>query len=287
MAEHSDDRSGEFTEIIDTFLPIIHGLFRDFKPGSFLHPTEHLDKKLRENPEPLRPLFKNDFNSVYLIGLFRGIEYQVVLHLNINSFSILIVPQTNFDNTSTTTNISCSPYRKIGMEMYTYGIKANGEGPKVSGNTLNRATMAICAAMHIPQLYISDSAGIRCHWDTRIEIQHFSLIRVIVGKPTFYSSLPGNFVNVDAAMDEIAMLQANTSDEDKAYIEEYLKMPFTSSGDCTRINKIVERGMTLLESQNRPIEIFRFIATPYRPTGGRRRKKTRRLRRKKKYTKRI
>lgn len=272
-----DDRSGEFTEIIQRFLPIIGELFRDFVPGSFTHPTEHLDKKLRESNQLIA--LEQGFNSFYRIDVFDP-GYQVVLQVNKNSFAILIVPLDNFENTNTTTNISFSPDRS--KQMYIYGIKANGEGPKISGNTLNLSSIAICNAMHIPELYISDSAGIRCHWNPSMEVQHFSLLRVMIGKPTFYSSLPGHFFNVDAAMSEIAMLQREISEDDKAYIRYYLDLSRTS-GDCNRINDIIAKGMSLLKN---PIEIFRFVATPYIPTGGRR-KKTRRSRRKKKYTKKI
>jgi len=71
--------------------------------------------------------------------------------------------------------------------MYIYGVKANGEGPKISGNVFNKAALDICREMHIPQLFISDSAGIPCYWNENIELKHFSVLRVMVGKPTFMS----------------------------------------------------------------------------------------------------
>jgi hypothetical protein len=275
-----EDHTTEYNEIIHTkLLPVIRELFKDeFNPTSFIGPTQHLNEKLKQ----IKPFvqLEEGFTSVYKIADFNR-DYQVVLCINPTSFQLLIVPLANYNNTPTTTNISCSADRS--KKMYIYGIKANGEGPKVSGNALNRSIMDICKAMRIPQLYISDSAGIRCHWNPRIEIQHFSLIRVIIGKPTFYSSLPGHFYNEDGAMSEIAMLQDAIPEEDKAYIRHYLQFTPTAPGDdCTRINAIIAKGMEL-----NPVEIFRFVATPYVPTGGRRRKKTRRVRRKRKYTNKI
>jgi hypothetical protein len=266
----SQDKSSEFNAIIRTsLLPVLHDLFHGYKKtDDFLQPTSHLYSELNQSPFEL---LEDGFTRIYRIGVFDDNEYQVVLQINKNSFALLIVPLSNFENTSRTTNISCSPDRK--NKMYIYGIKANGDGPKVSGNVLNQTIMLICKEMCIPQLYISDSAGVKCFWDDRIEIQHFSLLRVMIGKPTFYSSLPGHFFDPEEATKEITMLQKSTDEEDKAYIRHYLTFqPPKGQDDCNRLNHIISKGMDLLGPNP---AIFKFVATPYIHTGGR---KTRRKR---------
>ena len=168
--------------------------------------------------------------------------------------------------------------------MYVYGVKANGEGPPVSGTNLNKIMMLVCEAMHIPQVYISDSAGIRCHWNKDIELEHFSILRVIAGKPTFYESLKGDFFDVAKAQEEKTRIQSLVTPAEKALVEHYMNSLTNSSkepGDCEALNTIIHRVYTDLKTfRGGKPELFRYVATPYTAGGRRRtRKRTRRPRR--------
>lgn len=267
--DSESDKSSIFIQIISQkLLPLINELFQDYidEPDNFLKPTNHLcTKLLNTNLEKL----EEGYNTVYRIDIIPDTNYQIILTINKNSFSLLIVSIDNFENTPEINNISVSPQRDI--KMYIYGVKANGIGPKIKGNVLNSTAFEICKAMHIPELYISDSAGVKCYWDERIELEHFSILRVMVGKPTFYESLNGHFFNVEKAMEEKERIQTSITEEEKQYILYYLsclqnnKKIDSEKDNCNKINEIIKRGLLLLPEKP---EIFRYVATPYNRSGG-------------------
>ena len=289
------DNSEEFKRIIsDNLLPIIHDIFKTYvdDPSNFLKPTNYLNTKLKENnyenkyTDSLRVLEKG-FNSIYEVGQLVDSGFNVVITINPNSFLLTIVPLDNYQNDVRLNNLSFSPDRKLGM--YIYGVKANGIGPKISGNVFNTVALDICKLMHISQLYISDSAGIKCYWDESIELQHFSILRVMVGKPTFYASLPGHFYNQDKAMEEMSRIQQSITSEERDYILHYLdslktNSKPTSDDDCKKIQDIIDKGIQVLGEKP---EIFRYVAIPYTGNlGGKRNRKTKRKRIRKTKTKR-
>jgi len=263
------DKSSEFMYIIQNkLLPIIDIIFSSYvyDPANFIKPTEYLNTKLKENNG--LTILESGFNSIYEIGEITDSDYRIIIKLNKTSFSLLIVPLDNFENTVNTNNIAFSPDRTL--KMYVYGVKANGIGPQISGNVLNSAAFLICKAMHIPQLYISDSAGVKCYWDESIELQHFSILRVMAGKPTFYASLPGHFFDEAKAMAEIQKIQESITQEEKGYILHYLyslknKQEPSKGDDCNKINNIIENGIKILGAKP---EIFRYIAMPYTESSG-------------------
>jgi len=116
--------------------------------------------------------------------------------------------------------------------------------------------------MKIPNVFIADEAGPPCVWDDKMTIHNFSIIRAIVGKPTFYESLPGHFFDPEKADAEKRILQ-QTNDDDKAFIKEYLKLePIKNSQGCERINQITDRAIASLPNPKYP-EITKYVMTPY------------------------
>lgn len=288
------DKSDQFNQIMnERLLPMITRMFSDFSAKDFLEPTRHLDNKFKEQfgesdevPEYEKKteggieVLGSDFNSYYKIADI-GEDYMVIIKLNQNCFSLSIVPDDDYEhNTSETNYIAFSPERK--KSMYIYGVKANGEGPKISGNTFNKAALDICREMHIPQLFISDSAGIPCYWNENIELKHFSVLRVMVGKPTFYESMAGHFLNPEAAAKEKEAIYAAITEEERTIIKEYLnslknpKDP-SKSGICDQINEIINKVAKDESGNNKKLEIYDYVATPYQATeGGKRRRRTKR-----------
>lgn len=279
------DKSDQFNQIMnERLLPMITRMFSDFSAKDFLEPTRHLDNKFKEQfgesdevPEYEKKteggieVLGSDFNSYYKIADI-GEDYMVIIKLNQNCFSLSIVPDDDYEhNTSETNYIAFSPERK--KSMYIYGVKANGEGPKISGNTFNKAALDICREMHIPQLFISDSAGIPCYWNENIELKHFSVLRVMVGKPTFYESMKGHFLNPEAAAKEKEAIYAAITEEERTIIKEYLnslknpKDP-SKSGICDQINEIINKVAKDESGNNKKLEIYDYVATPYQATEG-------------------
>jgi len=243
------------------YIPVVANVFREYKESSnpFL-PTTFLNSELQKNPRGLERLCAG-FNSTYRI--YRAGGAQVILVINNSAFSMLIVPANSIDPTVRTTNFSVSANRQLNM--YMYGLKANGLGPKVSGNELNATAVIVCRAMHIKKVYIYDAAGISCFWNPAIEIDHFSILRVLVGRPAFYESMPGEFFNAAAAAAEKQLLQRAISPEEKEYIIHYLdavetNRPPSPLDRCERVRHIVHKALALLGPSP---AIFSYVATPY------------------------
>lgn len=286
------DFTQEFNTMKDAFLQILRDIFTTYEPDSnYLRPTQHLNRVLKQGfymdddgdvcSYGLKMVGGNSHNTIYKLGQFSEQDYLVVMVINDNGFTIQFVPSNNIENTPTTTNISVSSNLK--RKMYTYGIKANGLGPRVRGGDLNKATEEICNHMHIPQLFISDEAGISCYWDNSVELEHFSVLRVIAGNGTFYeSSFRGHFYDEQAAMEDKEKIKFAISKSETAYVLHYLnsikKKTAPRQGDnCQIINRIIRKAYRALDSSE---AIFHYVAEPYRPTDGRLKlRKSRRLRR--------
>jgi hypothetical protein len=279
-----------YSEIIisivnDTLIDKIRKTFSDFSfdPNDYEKPMRHLNNKLIENCLPFER--KSEMGSYKNLYKIKNIDENYGLYLEINPFglSISILDLKTNDNNENTNYISM--YRETKKRMYMYSIKTNGKGPTVSGNTFNQIMFNVCKEMYITQVFISDSASVKCYWDNSIDINHFSLMRVIIGKPTFYSSIPGNFANPEAALNEIKILQEGITNEEKQFILDYLeKKPQINNSSCNDLNKIIQKASNLLSSYP---EIYKYIATPYVPNiGGRKKIKKYKSKKNKKYKKR-
>lgn len=260
------------TIIYSTLIPKVREVFSSFvfDPNDFEKPTKHLNTKLKENCEPfLRFSLAGAYKNLYKIGDIDD-EYGVFLELTDFGMSISILDLDFFQNTPDTNYISIS--RDTGKRMYIYGIKTNGNGPTLGGNVFNKVMFDICKEMFVTQVFISDSASVQCYFDNTIGINHFSLMRAIIGKPTFYSSLPGHFFNQEAVQREIEIIQTGTSPEEKQNIRDYLDKKIfkeTPSESCDQINTIIQKASALLPPYP---ELYKYVVTPYVPPrkGGKR-----------------
>lgn len=276
QVSNSGNGNRTFKEIVDEkLLPVIEEIFQGYDDSAtcvaifgsdptnyFLAPTAYLYRSLYGEFDGEQSYGLNlisEGRELYFdIGNLDE-NYKIVLSISETNLSLLVLPVSfnDPDELPLASNIAISPDRP--KKMYVYGVKANGPGPRMQGNQLNASAMDIFKAMHIPEVYINDGAGVACFWDNSIELQHFSILRVMVGKLPFYASLKGHYFDEVKAREEIAEIQAIVSEEEKAYINHYLERTPRQEGDnCERINAIIEKGM------ERPHqEILKYVATPY------------------------
>ena len=231
-------------------------------------PTEYLYKNVAKLG--LTEFKKGPMETTYDIGQIEG-DFHIYVTLSNTAFQVQII-NNKVETQDSISNFGFSADRQ--RNMYIYGVKANGEGPKFPGKELNNLAFDICQLMHIPELFISDSAGVPCHYDKRIELDHFSILRVMAGKKsgekgyvegpgdTFYESLRGHFLNPEAAEKEKQTIYDGISAEERKLIREYLdsldKPEDSSKSDiCNQFNDIIKK----VNAQ----EIFSYIAIPYGP----------------------
>uniref|UniRef100_A0A6C0ET67 Uncharacterized protein n=1 Tax=viral metagenome TaxID=1070528 RepID=A0A6C0ET67_9ZZZZ len=254
----------EFIKLIYKILiPCIEHAFRgaDINPISNGH-TNHLFQVGLPEPFVLNNRgFKKEYS--YVIEMYKC---KIIIVLGPRNFTIFIVPYIqehnknthNYDEGSSNT-ISITYQATRGM--YIYGVKSLNE-PRISGSILNSCMFDICKSMKIPNVFIADEAGPNCMWSDRIKINNFSILRVIVGKPTFYEGLPGHFFDPKKAEAEKKILE-QTNEEDKAFIKEYLKLEKIDNPEgCDRINHITEQAIALLPDPKYP-ELTKYVMTPY------------------------
>jgi len=176
-------------------------------------------------------------------------------------------------------------------KMYVLGVKMSGPGPKISGTAAITHLKHIAHAMKIDALYLHDAAGIECYTSPRgrpIEIKHFSILRVIVGKPTFYEAFGGVFNHPDNAARAKELLQTEISDKDKAtclaYMQALGKTPKPEDESlCTNINRIIQESLVKLQKRGLDNALLEFIIIIPQKGGGKLRKKAKRTRRRRRF----
>ncbi len=259
-----------YIDFIASFSGELERIFHDYNPASYKDEsgkTMHLLKVGLRYNKVLELGHKKEYN-VQLTD-----KYQALISLFNKSFSITILPLIDGDITqgyeehgnTNNTSISYTDKRK----MYIYGVKASSPlTPRISGTVLNNSMRDICRAMKISQVFISDSAGVNCAWDESISIDHFSILRVIGGKSTFYESLPGHFLNPEKAQEEKDILERETSLEEKEFVKKYLHLKKEKNRDgCDRINAIIESAIEKLnnhagKSKDFVPHLFEYVMTP-------------------------
>ena len=251
-------------------IPVIEAIFKSYEdePTNITKPTSHFSQKMYEKDSETDrfkfhdfELVQDSYNKQYKLADIEDVDFSVILTINSKCLTLSISPNDNFENNQNQSYFAFSPTQT----MYSYGVKANGNGPRMSGNVLNNLMFLVCQAMHIPQIYISDSAGVSCYYDSDVEIKHFSILRVIAGKPTFYSSLRGHFLSPTAAQDNINLLRSNLSEVKKEKVRKYLASVAQNDTNgitamCDELNEIIDDSLSLL-----PLEpaMFKYVATPY------------------------
>lgn len=286
------ESESQFIQLISNdFLPKVAEIFQSFRPStdeSFWAPTAHLSRKL-ESGEYFK-IVEPGFSSVYKIG---DVGFGYSLYLIINAFNLQLKITRDGDfyaSDADSTYISISRQQSKGM--YIAGLKTNTtHGPRISGKTMLDVMTKLGAAMQIPNIFISDAAGVKCFWDDSIEIEHFSIMRVIVGLLTFYSFLPGHFYNEAQAERETHFLQSNATEETKIKIQDYLHALKTKTSShfpegCNEINSIIKSSIHKCKTEfgSTHLAVLEYVVTPLvNKKGGKRRlQKSKRKRRKSK-----
>jgi len=261
-------------QISEVLFPLLDRIFTNYvvPAANPFDPTNVLLQYLLRTSTSGLECIEHGFNSVFLVATIMD-NFFVLLKLNTTCLTLFISDET-MDSSENSTYIGLSPDRK--RQMYVYGVKSGSIGPRISGNILNRLMIEICKRMHIESVFISDGAGVGCYCDSNTEIQHFSVLRVLLGKPTFYSSLPGNFEDPIKAHYEIKLLQNSISKHEKMILVEYMSK-MTSQLTCTldlcaQVNGIISRLLLLLSPHP---AFFNYIVKPMEMTtsGGRPRRK--------------
>ena len=249
-----DPVMAEFERIVvnskDSILAQLNNKFKKFKDnGADASQTEYL-----KSSGPFTSADNSDLT---------GFRHEYTWNLPQNNKMVLLVGPRTFEiqiaqhDSTGANNVSVSFDRS--HKMYMYGIKTN-DAPRLSGNSLNNIMFALCRAMHIKEVYISDQAGVSCFWDKDIQLNHFSILRVIAGKNTFYESLDGRFKDPIAAQHEKELIRKSISPTEKAEVMRYLK--FTGSGNCHGINDIIEKAFSAI-GHNANAAMFKYIMTPF------------------------
>jgi hypothetical protein len=97
----------------------------------------------------------------------------------------------------------------------------------------------------------------------------------MVGKPTFYESMPGHFLN--PVSEEKQFIYNAITEEERTFIKEYLnslkndKDP-SKSDVCNQINAIINKVSKDTSGNDKNLEIYKYVATPYQAKEGGKRK---------------
>ena len=269
-----------FTIFINGLINIIKEVFKNYNDkdteDNHYAPTEHLNANVETlKTKGLLNLFSSGTNeTIYDAGQIEG-DFHIYVTMSNTGFTVAIKNKNGVQEAKKINNFSISSngQKDNKDKMYVYGVRANGDRPKISGTVLNKAAFDICEAMHIPELMISDSAGVPCHYDETIELDHFSILRVMAGKKsgkdsyidgpgdTFYQSLTGHFLNEDAAVKEKQTIYDAINVQERVVIRDYLNS--LKSGDNLSAKKDVCNEINVIINKGKAKEILSYVATPY------------------------
>lgn len=129
----------------------------------------------------------------------------------------------------------------------------------MTGESAVRAIMKIAQIMNIHQLFVSDASTVRCAYDPSIEIEHYSLLRLISGSPAYYERFGGHYVKPDEVAKSIALVIARLEPSEIAACKKYMAFVRTGSGTgrgpC--LNGILQKAVGILkEAGGRPHEEY-------------------------------
>lgn len=262
-----NDITVKFKKIIEALIKKINDMFKYYDTTNYTtnskksyndilwKPTKHLFEKYGlDLPDGTIEEKNNNGNLInYLINLDGDDKFKINIELYETSFRLEIIDK----KLSSTSHNSFAFSKDNDKKMYMYGVKANVQGVFVSGTVLNQSAMKIAKSMRIPELYIGDSAGIKCAGDNSIELNHFSLLRIINDQETFYQSTmkPGYFYFLkDITTEEekqrlfreekqklLDKLQQTDIDLVKKYMKNIKKPENIIPTNCSELNCIIEK----------------------------------------------
>lgn len=120
----------------------------------------------------------------------------------------------------------------------------------MTGESAVRAIMKIAQIMKIRQLFVSDASTVRCAYDPSIEIEHYSLLRLISGSTGYYERFGGHYVKPDETAKSIALVIARLEPSEIAACKEYMAFvrSGTGSGHTNRdLNGILQKAVGILK----------------------------------------
>ena len=135
----------------------------------------------------------------------------------------------------------------------------NCSSSSMTGESAVRAIMKIAQIMNIHQLFVSDASTVRCAYDPSIEIEHYSLLRLISGSPAYYERFGGHYVKPDEVAKSIALVIARLEPSEIAACKEYMAFVRTGlgSGRGPCLNSILQKAVGILkEAGGRPHEEY-------------------------------
>ena len=100
--------------------------------------------------------------------------------------------------------------------------------------------------------FIDDAAHVFCPWDNKIDIENFSIARIIAGKDGFYERLPGHFTYPEKAEQAKIFLRSpeNTSQQDIDLCKRFVDRKEGTSSECNKINRIIKESIQKLRENN-------------------------------------
>ena len=289
LDEISSSKSDEYTfsqQDSKEFILANHPTAIEFA-GFGLAPDEIYDGLFPSLPE--YPLQKEGQTQIFL-----GFE------VNKGGFGIMFY---SYDDTTNAVvqinrnNIGVSWSEK--RNMYIGGIKANDEGYYITGKVGLMAMMELCKVCKLKKLFIDDAAWVNCnflknHTGKPIEINHFSLVRIMNGSKGYYeSNLPGNYADPELAEAAKKFLLTdfvpNLSQKEKEILQDFVKCskepcPDIPSSNCAILNDIVNKAKEELKKnkfvdKDGVIVLFHYIAG-FPIKGGKQTKKRKNTKRK-------
>lgn len=255
----SIDVSNNFILYVKTFIDYIKSYKYSDNPTSDLF---DLNLSIRY------PILVNESrHKIYNLGeLIKDIYLGLELYKT--SLSLIFVDKDGIQLNRNNVSFSWDRSKK----MYVYGIKTNDMGAFVNGRTLNLYCMLIAKTMHITEIYVGDSAGVKCSWNTNIEIEHFTIARIIAGKQGYYeSALIGHYLDKNNAELAKQYLIENSSDVEKCLCKLFVKnidtctyaeiLEMSDTDKCERVKNIISKYEHIIKIKFNS-SLFKYIATP-------------------------
>ena len=219
-------------------------------------PTQHLFTKRLHGYEMFQ---RNRASVIYKIATVPG--GFLCLEVHQHSLSLTFLQSNGHAINLNNVGFSWHPLRN----MYILGVKMNckssSSSSSMTGESAVRAIMKIAQIMKIRQLFVSDASTVRCAYDPSIEIEHYSLLRLISGSPAYYERFGGHYVKPDEVAKSIALVIARLEPSEIAACKEYMTLVRTGLGSGTGtgpcLNGILQKAVGILkEAGGRPHEEY-------------------------------
>lgn len=212
-------------------------------------------------------------------------------------------------NHSDTNNISMSWDSKKGL--YKYGVKMSNKYPYIRGSIANRLAFQLAQSCRVRRLMISDSAYVPCLFSKNIspdipviDIDNFSIARILNGKRGFYHTSGVTYMEPEAAQRAIEFLRSeytrSLSDTQKEILREFATCMKNKTchtieqSNCYALRTIIEearealiiRGFVPVDGTDTETVLDKLVYTSQSPRRGgkKQRKKTRKKRKQRKKT---